>query len=138
MDGVGQYTGSNSAAVFSGSIWGDCPVEALKAGIVSGLIWEKRFTRIPITPPTTEGTWGDMAAFTDTGGTIAASTKEVGGGVTIASDGDNEGASMRTVVAPAKIILTGGDFWFEARMLSSTIGDTTTNIFLGLFANTAF
>jgi hypothetical protein len=138
MDGVGNFGGTNSAAVYSGSIWGDCPVEALRSGLVAGCFWEKRFNSIPITPPTTEGNWGDMAAFTDTGGTMTADTTEVGGGVAIGSDGDNEGASMRTVIAPVKIILTGGDFWFEARVLTSTITDAKHNIFLGLCENVAF
>lgn len=139
--GQGQYGGANTGAVYSGTIWGDCPVEALRDKDVqerSGFLWEKRFESIPITPPTTEGNWGDMAAFTDTGGTMTGDTTEVGGGVAIGSDGDNEGASMRTVIVPAKIILTGGDFWFEARILTSTITDTKHNIFLGLFENTAF
>lgn len=141
MDGVGNFGGSNSAAAYSGSIWGDCPVEELqykKSTGPTGFIWERNFDTIPITPPTTEGNWGNMTAFTDTGGTMTGDTTEVGGGVAIGSDGDNEGASMRTVVAPAKIILTGGDFWFEARILTSTIADTKHNIFLGLFENTAF
>ena len=138
MDGTGFFGGSNTQAVYSGSIWGDCPVEALRDKQVAGLLWERTFNTIPITPPTTEGNWGDMAFFSDTGGTAAADTTEVGGGVAIGSDGDNEGASMRTVIAPAKIILTGGDFWFEARILKSTIADTKHNVFLGLFENVAF
>jgi len=138
MDGTAQFGGTNTSAAFSGSIWADCPVEALRDGQTPGFFWEKRFTTIPITPPTTEGNWGEMAAFSDTGGTMTADTTEVGGGVAIGSDGDNEGASMRTVVVPAKIILTGGDFWFEARVLTSTIADTKHNIFLGLFENVAF
>ena len=139
--GVGTYGGTNTASQWSGTIWGDCPDEMLRERNPqerAGWLWEKNFTSIPITPPTTEGNWGEMAAFTDTGGTMTADTTEVGGGVAIGSDGDNEGASMRTVIVPAKIILTGGDFWFEARFLTSTIADTKHNIFLGLFENTAF
>lgn len=140
MQGVGEYGGANTSAGYSGSIWGDCPVEALRDGNrdFPGFLYEKKFLSIPITPPTTEGNWGDMTAFTDTGGTMTADTTEVGGGVAIGSDGDNEGASMRTVIVPAKIILTGGDFWFEARVLTSTITDAKHNIFLGIFENTVF
>lgn len=137
MDGTVQPAGTNSSAGWSGSIWQDCPVEAIRDGQTPGGLWEKTFNTIPITPPTTEGNWGDMAAFTDTGGTMAADTTEVGGGLAIGSDGDNEGASLRTVEVPWKIILTGGDFWFEARILTSTITDTKHNIFLGLMENTA-
>jgi hypothetical protein len=140
MDGVGSFAGSNTGMGYSGTIWGDCPVEELRGKQATGpqgFLWEKIFTSIPITPPTTEGNWGDMAAFSDTGGTMTADTTEIGGGVAIGSDGDNEGASMRTVVVPAKIILTGGDFWFEARILTSTITDAKHNIFLGLMENVA-
>ncbi len=141
MDAVGSFAGTNTSMAYSGSIWGDCPVEALRDKQATGplgFIWEKTFSTIPITPPTTEGNWGDMAFFSDTGGFATGSTKEIGGGVTIGSNDDNEGASMRTVVAPCKMILTGGDFWFEARILSSVITDTTTDIFLGMFENVAF
>lgn len=141
MDGTGQFSGTNSAMAYSGSIWQDCPVELLRDSQTTGplgWLWEKRFDTIPITPPTTEGNWGDMAAFTDTGGTITGSTLEVGGGAVFASDGDNEGASTRTVVTPAKLALTNGDFWFETRVATSTITDTKHNFLLGLIENTAF
>lgn len=137
MDGTALFAGANTTAVYSGSIWDDCPVEALRDGQVPGFIWEKNFTNAPITPPTTEGNWMDLAAFSDTGGTMTGDTTEVGGGIAFGSDGDNEGASFRTMVCPAKIIRTGGDFWCEWRMLTSTITDTKHNIFSGLMTNNA-
>lgn len=141
MDGIAKFAGANSGMGYSGSIWADCPEEELRAGLATGplgFLYERRFQSIPITFPTTEANYMDGAAFGSTGATGTASTKEIGGGLTIGSDDDNEGASLRTVSAPAKIILTGGDFWFEARILSSVITDTTTDIFLGLFENVAF
>lgn len=141
MDGTATWAGANSGANYSGSIWGDCPVESLRDQQQTGpqgFLWERRFDSIPITPPTTEGNWGNMTFFSSTGGTATADTTEVGGGVAIGSDGDNEGASMRTVIAPVKINLSNGDFWLEFRMLTSTIADTKHGIFAGLTANTAF
>lgn len=141
MDGTGMFSGTNSDMVYSGSIWQDCPVDALRdknSTGPSGYLWEKNFDTIPITPPTTEGNWGEMAAFTSTGGTITGSTLEIGGGAVFASDDDNEGASTRTVVVPTKLALTNGDFWFEARVATSTITDTKVNLLLGLIENTAF
>lgn len=133
MDGTGLFAGANTQAVYSGSIWGDCPVEAIRDGQVPGFLWEKRFTSIPGGAiPTTEGAFGDLALFSSTGGTAAADTTEVGGGLAIGSDGDNEGVGLRTVIVPCKINLSNGDFWFEARILTSTIADTKHNIFLGL------
>lgn len=141
MDAVGNFGGSNTSMAYSGSIWGDCPIEELRDKQATGpvgFLWEKKFDSWPITLPTTEGNWGDLTAFSSTGGTAVVDTTEIGGGVKIGSDDDNEGVSMRTVSNPVKIILTGGDFWFEARIASSVITDTTTDIFLGLFENTAF
>lgn len=141
MDGTATWAGANTGMNYSGSIWGDCPLESLRDKQVTGpqgFLWEKSFTSIPITPPTTEGNYGEMTAFSDTGGTFTADTTEVGGGVAMGSDGDNEGASFRTLIAPVKIILTGGDMWAEWRMLTSTIADTKHGIFSGFTANTAF
>lgn len=140
MDGTANFDGANASANYSGSIWGDCPISSLRDGQQSGpagFLWEKRFGSIPITPPTTEGNYGDLAMFSSTGGTAVGDTTEVGGGLTIGSDGDNEGVGIRTVVCPFKIILTGGDLWFEARVLTSTITDTKHGIFLGLLENVA-
>jgi len=138
MEGVGQFAGTNSQAGYSGSIWFDCPVESIRDGQVPGFLYEKRFTAIPGGAiPTTEGAFGELALFSSTGGTATGDTTEVGGGLAVGSDGDNEGVGLRTVICPVKLILTGGDFWFEARVLSSTIADAKHNIFLGLFENVA-
>lgn len=140
MDGTGQYGGTNTQNVFSGSIWGDCPVTALRDKQVSGAFWEKNFNTVPggsAAIPTTEGMFGDIALFSSTGGTCVNDTTEVGGGLAMGSDGDNEGAGIRSGGAPFKIILTGGDFWAEWRMLTSTIADAKHNIWSGLMADTA-
>lgn len=140
MGALAEFSGSNSDMGYSGSIWQDCPVDALRNKEPTGplgFLWEKNFDTIPITPPTTEGNWGEMAAFSSTGGTITGSTLEIGGGAVFASDGDNEGASARSVVVPSKISLTNGDFWFETRVATSTITDTKHNLFVGLLENVA-
>lgn len=140
MDGTATWTGTNTSANYSPSIWNDCPVESLRDGQATGpggFIWEHRFVNIPVTLPTTEGNWGELTAFSSTGGTAVPDDGEIGGGVALASDDDNEGVGMRSGGTPAKIILTGGDFWFEARVKSSTIADTKLGFFLGLTANVA-
>lgn len=142
MDGVGQFGGSNTGAGYSGSIWGDCPVEELVRGLSTGptgFLWEKRFDSFGPLTDGSEIAWNGMAAYASTGASAISlgDTTEVGGGMKLGSDGDNEGAAMRTFVAPAKIILTGGDFWFEARILTSTIADAKHNIFIGLMEDVA-
>src|SRR5256885_1716916 len=88
------------------------------------------FTNFPITPPTTEGNWGNYSAFTSTGGAIVPDDT-IGGGVKISSDDDNEGASFRTFGTPFKISQSTKRFWFESRVKVSTIADTTFNVLLG-------
>jgi hypothetical protein len=137
MDGVLTFPGTNTGRSYSG-FWSDCPVEALRDGHVPGLLFEHRFNYLPGgTVPTTEGAFGLFPVFSSTGGTLTEDTTEVGGGWAFGSDGDNEGASIRQGNGPAKLILTGGDFWFEACVLTSTITDTKHNLFVGLMENTA-
>jgi hypothetical protein len=119
----------------SPNIWADCPWEDLVENPGLGVTFFDDFMNFPITPPTTEGNWGPYAVFTDTGGTVA-NVAEQGGAVAFGSDGDNEGASIRTVASPFKISQTTGKFWFEARVKSSTIADTKHGIFLGLMEST--
>lgn len=138
MDGTGQYAGANTSAAWSGSIWADCPAEALRDGQVPGYLWEKNFNTIPGGAiPTTEGAFGDGALFSSTGGTLVKDTTEVGGGWAVGSDGADEGVGWRAGGAPVRLGLSNGDFWFEARVLTSTVGDTLHDLFVGLMEDTA-
>lgn len=142
MDGTATWAGANTGALYSGSIWGDCPLESLRdqqATGPGGFLWEKNFDSLGPIPDGTEAAWNGMAAYGSTGAAAVSGpdTTEVGGGFKIGSDGDNEGAGFRTYATPLKIILTGGDLWFEARILTSTIADTKHNIFLGFMENVA-
>lgn len=133
MDGVAQFGGTDTTRKYSGAIWADCPIEAIRSGLVEGFVWEKEFTAIPGGAiPTTEGAFGDLALFSSTGGTAVTDTGEVGGGLKIGSDGDNEGVGIRQVITPVKINLSNGDFWYEAIVKTSTIADTKHGFFLGL------
>ncbi len=120
----------------SPNIWADCPWEEIQSGNIPGVAFFDDFASFPKTPATTEGNWGQYAQFSSTGGTITAGTG-LGGEAVFASDGDNEGASIRTLATPFKIIRTGKKFWFEARVKSSTITDTKHGFFLGLLADAA-
>lgn len=133
------FSGADASRDISGSIWGDCPIEQLMLGR-GGWLFRDEFQSFQITPATTEGNWAaehGYSQFSSTGGTIANDTTELGGAVAIGSDGDNEGCSFRTTSVPYQINLTKNDFWFEARILTSTIADTKHNIFLGLMENAA-
>ncbi len=127
---------ANTDDAYSDGVWADCPIEAIRDGLVPAHVFEYDFPSIPTTPPTAEGAFGQFTAFTDTGGTIAPVTD--GRGWALGSDGDNEGASIRSKVCPFKIIRTGKKMWFEAAIKSSTITDTKHGFFLGLIEETAF
>ena len=129
-------TTDDTNRTWSPNIWEDCPWLDLVEGNVAGVYFFDDFESFPKTPPTTEGNWGRYAAFSDTGGTMTAGTGQ-GGELAIGSDGDNEGASLRTLAVPYKIIRTAKKFWFEARVKSSTIADTKHGFFLGLLENVA-
>ncbi len=123
----------------SDSLWADCPLAQLRNGDVPGTLFEDDFASFNITPATTEGNWAagrGYAQFSDTGGTITAGTG-TGGEAIFASDGDNEGASIRTLATPFKISRSNLGFWFECRIKSSVITDTRHNIFVGLMTNNA-
>jgi hypothetical protein len=120
----------------SKAVWKDLNVLELIADPSKGCYFFDDFMSIPITPATTEGNFGQYAQFSDTGGTVTDGAT-LGGAISIGSDGDNEGCSIRTLVAPYQLVSTGKDFWFEARVKSSTIADTKHNIFIGLMENTA-
>lgn len=124
----------------SPSVWQGCPWFDIIEGVTPGVAMYDDFTSQNITAATTEGNWAaamGYAQFSDTGGTITAGTGQ-GGEAVFASDGDNEGASIRTVQVPFKIARTTGRFWFEARVKPSTITDSKNGFFLGLFENVAF
>lgn len=120
----------------SDNIWFDCPWSELVFGTVSGVWFEDHFTSFPKTPPTTEGNFGRYAAFTSSGGTMTAGTGQ-GGELVIASDDDNEGASIRTVATPFLISRSTKKFWFEARLKVSSVTDTKYGMFIGLMQDVA-
>lgn len=120
----------------SPNVWYDCPWLDLVEGNRSGVWFFDDFLSFPITPATAEGNWGQYAQFSSTGGTITAGTGR-GGEAIFASDGDNEGASIRTLATPFKIDQSLGKFWFECRIKSSTVADTKHGIFVGLLENAA-
>lgn len=124
----------------SWAVWRKCPWNNLMDGSVEGAWFWDDFLSFNITPATTEGNWGagnNYAQFSSTGGTIANDVTELGGAVAIGSDGDNEGTSFRTLGVPFKISQSTKRFWFEARILTSTITDAKHNIFLGLMQDVA-
>lgn len=122
---------------WSPGVWYDCPYFAIKDGELPGAVFDFDFDTLPKTPATTEGNFGLFTQFSDAGGFINAGTG-VGGEWVIGSDGDNEGASIRSRSTPFKIIRTGKKLWFEARVKTSTVADSKNGFLLGLIQDVAF
>lgn len=131
---AGNLGSAQTGRDWSRGVWHNCPILAIKDGELPGTIFEFDFNTLPKTPPTTEGNFGLFSAFTDTGGFINAGTA---GGWVFGSDGDNEGASIRSRATPFKIARTTKRFWFEASVKTSTITDTKHGIFCGMIQDVA-
>lgn len=143
-----SYPGADTDPKWSASIWGNCPVNALREKrIMNGVLIDDNFASFTVTPPTTEGNWsagGGYAAFTSTGGFInpvalsaATSSGQPSTGINLGSDGDNEGASIRTVAIPFALNRASLGFWFEARIKKSNVTTANMNFFVGLMGNSA-
>ena len=116
---------------FSAAVWHDCQIDDIKNGYITGVIHEYDFTELPKTPATTEGNFGLFSQFSSTGGFINAHTGQ-GGGWVFGSDGDNEGASIRTRATPFKLSRASQKLWFEVVLTPSTADDTKNGMFVGL------
>jgi hypothetical protein len=116
---------------FSPFIWKDCPIRELRDGTVEGVIFEDDFVNCTAVPAGSEAALGTYLGFASTGGTVA-QADEVGGAVTASSDGDDEGAGIRTHGRPFQISRSHGKLWFEARVKTSSIDNTKHGFVVGL------
>jgi hypothetical protein len=130
-----QLGSSDNSYSPSASIWKDVKITDLQR---QGNSNNGLFQRIDFSKFRTSTSFGSEAyydqgfkAFGDTGATISAVAAQAGG-VTLASDGDNEGASIASMVLPFQISRSHKRLAFEARIKTSTIADTKHGFFLGL------
>lgn len=134
---VTQYRGSQTGGLLdtnrtpSPSIWADCPASEINSGYTDGVHLFDDFGNGPLVAAGAEADYGGYRGFADTGGSVADGA-EWGGTLVLSSDGDNEGAGLRSGCAPFQIDRGQGKFWFEARVKTSTIADAKHGIFLGL------
>lgn len=117
------------------NLWNQVDAGLLKRGMWNE-VWHD-FIETPFTTlPTTEGEWGLLKFFSDTGGVFTAQDLE--GGVRIlGSDGDNEGSYIASSNQPFKIIQNHGELVFECRVKDSTIADTKHGFIAALMDSTA-
>lgn len=120
----------------SPSIWGNCPVLDFILDPAAGTYFFDDFIDIPvITTPTitTEAAWGGTRykAFGSAGGTLV-SGGSLNGDVVLTETDDDQGVSIATIALPFKIIIGGGNLWFEARIKTNSATNTKHGFFLGL------
>lgn len=134
---VTQYKGSQAGGLLntdrtpSPSIWADCPALEIASGVKDGVHIFDDFGNGPLVAAGAEADYAGYRGFASTGGSVA-DGGEWGGTLVLSSDGDDEGAGLRSGCAPFQIDRGQGKFWFEARVKTSTIADTKHGIFLGL------
>lgn len=122
----------------SPNIWHDCPaLEFMLEG--TGYFWHEDFAgfRTSANINAAEAYWArGLKAFGSDGGAIADADIQ-GGGITLSSDGDNEGVSLGMMVPVVQLSRTHGKLWFEIRLKTSTIADTKHGWFAGLIDSAA-
>lgn len=125
----------------SPGIWYDAPsISALRDNPTLGWFIDDDFTLSGLFADATTGSCGQYKYFTSTSSPIAIRDAGLPGGVlTFGADGDNEAASLLSSTgsfyiqrSTAASLSTGGKLWFEARIKTSSIAATTSDIFLGL------
>jgi hypothetical protein len=125
---------ANNFAGRSKSIWYDCNWDGIMRGDIEGTARFYDFSRFRLSSNinAAEANWDQgLVAFGDDGGSIAV-LDALGGGVTIGSDGDNEGVSIGDQIFPFQISRSHDKLWFEVLLQTSTIADTKHGIFVGL------
>lgn len=132
------FMGADATRIPSGSIWGDCPLgtgRTNEANDVNGFFQRIDFAQFRTTTNVNAAFahWQDGIGVFGSDGAPLAAVDAVGGGITVSSDGDNEGTSIAAnFVAPFQIIQGGGALWFECRVKFSSIANTLHGDFIGL------
>lgn len=131
MPTIIQHRDQNSGRDPSPAIWADFDqnVNVIPGRYVH--IFED-FVEFPTIAAGAQAALGNgYAGMASTGG-LGAVADEVGGVLTLSSDGDDESANIQLLQKPVQISRSTGKLWFEARIKTSTIADTKHAFFFGL------
>lgn len=127
---LNQYAGQSTRAP-SPKLWGKVD-KSISAAPGRWVHVFQDFTEFPTVAAGAEATiYGGWKGFASTGG-AATVADIVGGGLTLGSDGDDEGVSIGMIHYPFQISRSHGKLVFEARIKTSTIADSKHGFFLGL------
>jgi hypothetical protein len=123
----------------SRSIWGPTWWNSIREGSRAGYAqhWNMADLKLSADVAAAVAYWGSgIELFGSTGGSVAV-LDVLGGGITIAADGDNEGVGLGMVGKPFQIDRGKKRLAFECRLKTSTITDTKHGIFAGLIDTAA-
>lgn len=131
------YGGLNSNKGKSPGLWGGCPIADILEGkdpSTNGIFTHLDFRRFKTSANVnaTVAYWDQGCNLYGSDGAALAVLDEINGGLTISSDGDNEGVAIQQVCLPFQISRAHKRLWFEARVKFSTIADTKFGAFIGL------
>lgn len=141
-----QYIGSkqvNAGRGPSPALWGDCPVTSYgshiqgKQGIVefNEFLGFKNFGEVSSETYQDQGLNAFSSAST-TGTVVTVEATGLLGALRLTPAANNTVVHVRSASIPVRIARGKGDVWFEARVVTSTIGDTTHSFVVGLMDST--
>jgi hypothetical protein len=133
---------ANTDNLWSPAVWQGIPVADCLAGAVDCVIQQLDFGqgfKPSANVNAAEAYWDRGLMVFGSDGAAVTADKAVGknAGVSISSDGDNEGAAIRAQFQPFRIDRGRGKFAFEVQGWTSTITDTKHGFFMGLCDSTA-
>ncbi len=132
----------DTSSIWTPGLFKGINVDGIRMGAVDGILIEKFFQK-GFKPSTNvnaaEAYWEDgWMVFGDNGFAITTvAGVAMAGGVSLGSDGDNEGGSVRHQFAPFKIARSKKSFAIEFVLETSTITDSKHGIFAGLIEDVA-
>jgi len=138
MAGIVMF-GKNSNTGPSPGLWGLAPRDVMyDKATAYGMSWPIGLPVMATTAAVISGGSG-WIGFGDTGAAAVSGQQddELGGAYAIASDADNEGASISGGVAPFVLTKAAQDFFFEARVKVSATTTLDIGFFVGLMDTTA-
>jgi hypothetical protein len=130
----GTGTTADTDRAPSRNLWESCPWASIREGVIDGIAYWYDFNdfRLSTNVNAAEAYWSNGFKLFGSDGAAVASADILGGGITVSSDGDNEGLGFGWANYPLQISRDHRDLWFEARLKTSTITDTKHGFFLGL------
>jgi hypothetical protein len=137
--GLGGNMLANTNRRPSDSIWGDCPIAAIREGSIPGFYSDEDFTQGGlITSPTTEAALVGLPyiGFGSSGATITYGDEQ-GGTLVLTEATDNEAVYAKNKPGVFQISSNKGRLWYETRIKVNAITDNQIGFIAGLMDDTA-